>query len=601
MAPKTLTSLPSEIRQQIFKECLKVDGGYVYNVQTDKLTNADKAHTAIDLSLRYTCRSIANDTRIIPLAVNTIHFSTVFRQDWCSLAGCFNLAAATYYVLEQDFVLHLAEFITPEMIAEVESMCPRFEALLEIELARHQMWMDENTEREIFFEGDNLRPSLCSMVRQFLKKVDLIEAYGLKSFSCPFRSIENAIEADPSWGEWNRPWDKDCGEVRVALSHCLQLIANEHPNEFANCVYASLPQWVGKYSAQDFLKIRFNLWDIPSQEEVTKTLALLDIADFVWELADMWHYAPRGFYENIDTSISQGRLAPEFDKPDSLLEQFDIRCREKLRFSATAAAIRFLKRLGINTRTQVRRLALHEDLPSVNVPSLHAKGLVPLFKENLLLRVERRVNVFGCLASQCPQPRLAAIHINKVDVHREIVNWDFDSDICSWLLDALAVADSGLPTKCFTFFLEAGSYGEYCEDIFQRAIHTDIASSKAWNICLETGLLASLRPTSLEERTAKYAMDPRFGQVIEHLVNQTSIFRCDFNPGVPLDVDTLVEDAKVRHGERISDKWVSGWGDVSFPIPHDIYHDVMVAPNFEFQTRQEYIQSRGGNIKTDNS
>jgi len=91
MAPKLLTDLPSEIRQQIFKECLKVDGGYVYNAQTDKLTNADEARTPIDLSLRYTCRSIARDTATIPLAVNTIHFST--SDNWRSLAGCFNLVA----------------------------------------------------------------------------------------------------------------------------------------------------------------------------------------------------------------------------------------------------------------------------------------------------------------------------------------------------------------------------------------------------------------------------------------------------------------------------------------------------------------------------
>ncbi|KAF4424486.1 hypothetical protein F53441_14233 [Fusarium austroafricanum] len=101
MAPKHhLTALPSEIRQQIFKECLRVDGGYVYDAQSDKLTNANDAHSPIDLSLRYTCRSIADDTRNIPLAVNMIHFSTAFREDWRSLAGCFNLAATTYHMLE---------------------------------------------------------------------------------------------------------------------------------------------------------------------------------------------------------------------------------------------------------------------------------------------------------------------------------------------------------------------------------------------------------------------------------------------------------------------------------------------------------------------
>jgi hypothetical protein len=600
MAPKTLTSLPSEIRQQIFKECLKVDGGYVYNVQTDKLTNADEAHTAIDLSLRYTCRSIANDTKAMPLAVNTILFSTVFRQDWCSLAGCFALAATSHYVLEQDFVFHLAQFITPEMFAELESICPRFQALLEIELARHETWIHDNNNREILFESDKLRPSVCSMVRQFLKMVDLIEANGM-AVTYPFGSLNDEADANARYHDRKKPWTQ--GELREATSYCLKLISEAQPDEFAKYVFKSLPHWIGKYPAQDFVNLKFNLWDIPSQEQVANMLALLDIGAFVWELPATWHYAPVSFYDHVGKGIPQDRRSPEFEKPDSLLEHFTSRCREKLRFSATAAAIRFLEQLPISQRTQIRRLVLHEDLPSVNLPSRHTQGLVPLLKENPLLRVERRASVFGCVTSQRRDPIRVLINSEEEEIlpSPTILGRNFEANICYWLLDALAVVDSGLHTKCFTFVLEAGPYGDYCADLFQRVIQTNISRSKAWKICLETGLLASLRPTTRDKNTTKYAMDPRFEKLIEHLVNQTSIFRCDFNPGVPLDVDTLVEDAKVRHGECISDKWVGAWRHVSIPMPHDLYHNMMVAPNFEFQTRQEYIKSRGRIINTEDS
>ncbi|KAJ4134066.1 hypothetical protein BFJ70_g6372 [Fusarium oxysporum] len=538
MTPKALTSLPSEIRQQIFKECLAVDGGYVYDVDADKLTNADG--TAIDLSLLYTCRSIANDTRAMPLAVNTIRFSTVFRQDWRSLAGCFDLAATTYYVLETDFMFHLAHLITPGMFAQLELMCPGFQALLKIELVGHETWIYHNNNPEIIFESDKLRPSVCKA----------------------------------------------------------------QPEEFAKYVYKSLPHWIGKHPAQDFVKLKFNLWDIPSREQVANMLELLDIGAFVWDLAATWHYAPVSFYDHVGKGVPHDRRSPEFENPDGLLEHFTTRCREKLRFSATAAAIRFLKRLPINQRLLIRRLVLYEDLPSVHLPSRHTQGLIPLLKENPLLRVERHASVFGCVASQRRDAVRVLINIEEGEEmlpRPKVLNRDFEANIYYWLLDALAVVDSGLDTKRFTFVLEAGQYSDYCSELFQKVIQTEISKSKAWKICLETGLLAFLGPTRMDENTARYAKDPRFEKLIELLGNQTSSFRCDFNPGVPLDADTLVEDAKVRHGEDISDKWVSDWRHDFVPMPYDLYHNMMVAPNYEFQTREEYIESRGRSMKKEDS
>ncbi|KAF5230082.1 hypothetical protein FAUST_10008 [Fusarium austroamericanum] len=136
---RRITHLPAEIGQKIFREHFKVQGGYVYDGQSDKLRNAD--NTPIDLSLIYTCRSIANDCKNLPLSVNTIHFSTLYREDWRSLAGCFNLVATYYYVLQQDIVLHLAHLITPEMHAQLEKRFPTFRAKLEAERAFHfQVW-----------------------------------------------------------------------------------------------------------------------------------------------------------------------------------------------------------------------------------------------------------------------------------------------------------------------------------------------------------------------------------------------------------------------------------------------------------------------------
>ncbi|KAF5552949.1 hypothetical protein FPHYL_8859 [Fusarium phyllophilum] len=590
MAPKTLTSLPSEIRQQIFRECLQVDGGYVYDVQTDKLTNADG--TAIDLSLLYTCRSIANDTRAMPLAVNTIRFSTIFRQEWCNLAGCFTLAATTHYVLEQDFVFHLAQFITPEMFAEVELICPGFQELLKIQLVEHSEWIHENENPEYIFPTDRLRPAMCSMVRQFMKLVDLLEINRM-SFHRTFGRLHTEADANTRGVLRNRghpEWTQ--GELREATSHCLKLISEAQPGEFATYVYKSLPHWIGRRPAEDFINLRFNLWDIPSQERVAHMLELFEIGAFVWELPAAWHYAPESFYDQVGKGVPQDQRSPEFEKPDNLLEHFTGRCREKLRFSATAAAIRFLQRLPITQRKQMRRVILHEDLPSVNLPSRHTQGFIPYLKENPLLRVERRASVLGCVANQRPDHFIAHMETEEGDDMLSppyIPDRHFEASIFYWLLDAFAVVDSGVESNCFTFVLEAGQHSEYCSEFFQNFIQAEISKSKAWKICLDTGLLASVRPTTRERNATRYAKDPRFEKLVDQLATETSSLRCDFNPGVPLDVDALVEEAKLLDEEDI--KWASKSLYNWLPLPFDAYHEIMVAPNFEFQTRQEYIES----------
>ena len=52
-----LLRLPRELRDLIYEEYVRVDGGYVYNPETNKLAHADGS--PIDLSLRLVCRQLA--------------------------------------------------------------------------------------------------------------------------------------------------------------------------------------------------------------------------------------------------------------------------------------------------------------------------------------------------------------------------------------------------------------------------------------------------------------------------------------------------------------------------------------------------------------
>ncbi|KAJ4037287.1 hypothetical protein NW756_005710 [Fusarium oxysporum] len=604
MAPKLLTDLPSEIRQQIFRECLKVDGGYVYNAETDKLTNADEARTPIDLSLRYTCCSIAKDTTTIPLAVNTIHFST--SDNWRSLAGCFNLVATAYYILEQDLVFHLAEFITPAMFAQIDARFPRFRSMFESELANHNISNPVRDRPRSNTPIARMRPPLCPWVQYFFKLyVDGPDVYGPFAL-CSFADAHEGEYMDPlhrlGRGSHER-WQEQSGDVRDALTYCLGLIAEKAPREFDNHVYKTLPHWVGKYQSQEFLRLNFNLWHIPSREEVAHALALLNIHEFVWKLPEIWTY-PLGFYKELGDVPSKPRLenaergqyAAEYDNPMRLVDHFDYRYLNKIRFSATATAIRFLNRLPAEQRTQIRKLALHEDSPSVNMPSLHAQGLVPLFKENPLLRVERRVSLFGCIDN------FAGPHTDwKTRAKTNpFYGPSFLSKLQSWLIDALAMRDLDVPAGSFIFTLEGGTHGEFCTDVFQRCVLMGIAEGEAFNKCCELGLFTSI--DSISGNPDYVPLDPRFKEAIEHLVNQTSILRSDFSPGVPVDPDTLVEESKGYDDvEDLVERWECGARYLSCKMPPDLFYDVMLPAKCDLQTREQYIESQGGRIKEQDS
>ncbi|KAF5963456.1 hypothetical protein FBULB1_13388 [Fusarium bulbicola] len=605
MAPKLLTDLPSEIRQQIFKECLKVDGGYAYNAQTDKLTNADEARTPIDLPFD-TRRSIARDTATIPLEVNTIYFSTT--DNWRSLARCNNLVATAYYVLEQDLAFHLAKFITPEMFAQIDAKFPRFRSMFESELANHDI-RNPIRDRPPFTKQllNRIRPPSCPWVESFfIQTVDGPDVYGPCYVS--FADVHERDFMDPMDylpGDSHDRWQRQSGDVRDALSYCLRLIAEVAPKEFEDQVHKTLPHWVGKYHPQEFLGFKFNLWDIPSRDDVAHAFNLLNIHEFVWKLPGLWSHRPHGFPREVGDGPNNPRpenakrfpCNAEYDNPMRLVDHFDYRYRDKIRFSATATAIRFLNRLPAAQRTQIRRIMLHEDSPSVNMPSLHAQGMAPLYKENPRLQVERRVSVFGCIHSWAGAEKGWMTR----DEPRELFGPSFLLDLQSWLIDALSMRDLDIPSGSFIFTLWGGSYGDLCTEVFLACVHTALAEGEAFDKCCELDLFRSTT-YQLSTTPDKFFFDPRFREAVEHLINKTSILRSDFNPGVPVDPNVFVEETKriADVGHRMS-RWHYYARSFVCDVPADLYYDFILHPQYEFQTREQYIESQGGKVKEQDS
>ncbi|KAH9237189.1 hypothetical protein K456DRAFT_1943699 [Colletotrichum gloeosporioides 23] len=71
-------------------------------------------------------------------------------------------------------------------------------------------------------------------------------------------------------------------------------------------------------------------------------------------------------------------------------------------FSAAATAINFLQSLPIKGRLQLRNIVLNEDRESVALPESHGQGLIQFCKENVALRIERRVDLWRNILQHDP-------------------------------------------------------------------------------------------------------------------------------------------------------------------------------------------------------
>ncbi|KAF5613598.1 uncharacterized protein FSUBG_807 [Fusarium subglutinans] len=73
--------------------------------------------------------------------------------------------------------------------------------------------------------------------------------------------------------------------------------------------------------------------------------------------------------------------------------RFTVAHRSKYRFSAAAVAIRFLRHLPLSKRLSLRAIILREDHIAVGLQERHSNGFIPFLQENPRLRIEHRVSM----------------------------------------------------------------------------------------------------------------------------------------------------------------------------------------------------------------
>ncbi|KAK8112487.1 hypothetical protein PG984_013013 [Apiospora sp. TS-2023a] len=236
----------------------------------------------------------------------------------------------------------------------------------------------------------------------------------------------------------------------------------------------------------------------------------------------------------------------------------------KYRFSAAAAAIDFFESFpGIHRAT--RRVLIHEDRVAVPWSSCHGLGLVPYCKDNPLLRIERRVDLWWNLFLESKGLRTQRrFYVNQFDMNgplRALTQKQLVRTISQWIMEAAELRE--MPIGSFRLTLDGGAPGpdggtpgpaSVCSDIFQLWVQQSAAEQIALGLTMDRGLPMAELPSKYPYYTgnredfdipsAMYFETgvANFPEELSRIVAGTSIVKClNFSPGNSLNAEDVVQ------------------------------------------------------------
>ncbi|KAK1839432.1 hypothetical protein CCHR01_17941 [Colletotrichum chrysophilum] len=258
--------------------------------------------------------------------------------------------------------------------------------------------------------------------------------------------------------------------------------------------------------------------------------------------------------------------------------------RSKYRFSAAASAIYFLDSLPYHNRAHLRNIILNEDREAVSQPACHVQGLIPFCKENPLLRIERRCSLWGNVfrpdwLSGDPDSRVDPEWVPDPKLRSNQVS----RNVATWIMEALALEHHGMPHGAFSLLLDGGPAPQLCEEIFQTVVQRDVAWQLARDESRRRGYLPAR--TWIERngehpwRWSSYFrpaesdlgyMYEGFPRAMRDVAEKKSVVRCNFDVGVPWDVERIVEERRGRGEQEWNEDWFAhdplSWETVP-PLP----------------------------------
>ncbi|KAG5789801.1 hypothetical protein H9Q69_011144 [Fusarium xylarioides] len=495
-APRaSFLGLPLEMRQQIYLQYFTIEGGYIYDAETDKIVQANRC--PIDLSLRYVCRTVALETYHYPFTLNTITFSTAYRRDWRKKAAAVEFIS-TYHSLLQDAMLtRLKHCLTPDMYEQPIKQYSKYMPLIIQEVAN-----DIDRERRLpKFDGE------------------FLETVHLRDFMEHPRSDSNA--GNPMAIS---KFDNNVSRNRT-YTYLPQRIANRYPEKFKEAIDKFLPGRTECRSrpASDFFSLGFDLWAIPSLLEVTDMVEQLQLTER-WNRLDQWRYSEVGKEGYTGTRYCYQR---------------------KHFFSAASLAIRFLKSISQTQRLLITKLILNEDRMAVGHPECHIIGMIPFVEENPKLFIEHKVNLWRNIL-----PRSARIAVNSFptvnesiedtpegipsphQVHSQYVG----QEISHFIMYTMEALKEGLPATSYSIVFDGEPDLNHSSETFKYLMELPIAWITTHTDFVAEGLLASPESSEYPFMTNT--------STSEHISVQgrSSIIQCNFTLDQPWDYKHIAGD-----------------------------------------------------------
>ncbi|CAH0048245.1 unnamed protein product [Clonostachys solani] len=125
-----LTGLPIEVRLQIYQLYFHCPGGLLYSHDSQKL-HAKDPDEKFEVSLIFTCRTIAAETQGLPFEFNTITFTTGCHIKNYSHAGEYSRILHALSTQRFKVLCYMRPAISEEIYEEVTSRFPRFTPVLD--------------------------------------------------------------------------------------------------------------------------------------------------------------------------------------------------------------------------------------------------------------------------------------------------------------------------------------------------------------------------------------------------------------------------------------------------------------------------------------
>ncbi|KAG5809606.1 hypothetical protein H9Q74_007014 [Fusarium xylarioides] len=517
----TFLCLPLELRQQIYHDYFKVDGGYVYDGDSDKLVQADGQ--PISISLRYACRSVAEETSSIPFQLNSITFSTLYRKDLQHQAAIHSNLIRFHTVLLSELLLRMRYFVTPEMFDQVDEVAPQYVQNIKTHI--------NGCIREDEHEGSLFHRKEFRAVTEFDKEGEIIVA-----------SLD-----------WN---DSTIG-FQHAIVCILRQVSAKNSAEIAKAINEVLPGWTDSASPEQLFDMSFDHWDIPSLSRLTETAERLQRHRFLDSLSN---WLP------IKVDSDPTMFDTRYKGPKYIY-------RRKYWFSATAAAIKFLTRMSPTQRGYLQKLVLKESTIAVGFPESHAIGMIPFCKQNPKLHIEQRVDVWQNFVMSSERP--SAYSLNGIHFERSepqpgehhfldsVSGPEQDVVFSNWVVHGMEVVRAEMPAGSWSVVFDGSPDLNLATDLFTTLLKRTIVWQTFYTDCVSLGLFAD--PSHPDYPFATVALDERPAER-----KRSSIFQCNFNLDRPWNLDEIAANHNIHHEAF---RWKLGYWlqiEISSNSPHPL-------------------------------